>query len=188
MACGVSGIMPEMRGALTPWAICNSAKARSTTRTGGTPPLSSLWSSLWFLWKLRSARLDEPYPEHAPKQLCIKMVLRIFSGGQGPSGGGEYGVPAAVARRRCPAPEPCPRLGAAARRLARAPERCSAAVGRRRWCARPGEGKTCAKPPAAGHRCATRCAASRNAQPHGLDGITPGSWLWEQPVSSPETF
>jgi hypothetical protein len=25
MACGVSGIMPEIRGALTPWASCNSA-------------------------------------------------------------------------------------------------------------------------------------------------------------------
>jgi len=33
IACGVKGTTEAIRGALTPWANCNSAKARRTTRT-----------------------------------------------------------------------------------------------------------------------------------------------------------
>jgi hypothetical protein len=37
--------------------------------------------------QLRCARLDEAYPEYAPKQLCITMGFGIFSSAQRPSFG-----------------------------------------------------------------------------------------------------
>jgi hypothetical protein len=46
MACGVSGInMPAMRGTAVPLASCKRAKARRTTRTCWTPPLTNLRSA-----------------------------------------------------------------------------------------------------------------------------------------------
>ena len=45
IACGVRGITLAIRGALASSANCNSAKARSTTRTCCTPPFNSLRNS-----------------------------------------------------------------------------------------------------------------------------------------------
>jgi hypothetical protein len=45
IACGVSGTMAAIRGALAPLASCRRATARKTTRTCCTPPLSSFRNS-----------------------------------------------------------------------------------------------------------------------------------------------
>src|ERR1043165_8242869 len=85
MPCGVSGTTWEIRGALVPLANCSSARARRTTRTCCTPPLSSFASSFWSLGVTLILRGGRPIPEYAPEQFCIKMVFTIFLGGQGPS-------------------------------------------------------------------------------------------------------
>jgi hypothetical protein len=36
-------------------------------------------------WRHQYSELDDPYPEYAPKQFYIKMVIGIFSGSQRPS-------------------------------------------------------------------------------------------------------
>src|SRR5215467_10940775 len=70
MACGVSGTTREIRGALAPFANSSSAKARRTTRTCCTPPLSNLASSFWSFGVTSILRGGRPI-----RQVCAKTIL-----------------------------------------------------------------------------------------------------------------
>src|SRR5437870_5395799 len=70
MACAVSGTTLEMRGALTPLANCNSAKARRTTRTCCTPPFTSFRNACLSLFVTLILRAGRAIP-----QVCVKTIL-----------------------------------------------------------------------------------------------------------------
>src|SRR5215471_482831 len=70
MAWEVSGTTLAICGALAPFASCNKAKARRTTRTCWTPPLNSLVISFWSFGAISMLRGGRPIP-----RVCAKTIL-----------------------------------------------------------------------------------------------------------------